>query len=308
MRSRILLLGSALVLLLQGTSLADSGAFLGVMLQGLDEMTLQELGYDGRGVYVPSVVEDGPAEKAGMRDKDIIVELGDDGVVGPGHLKELLAYYSPGDGIKVKVWRDGKTKTFEVELGERKTKAKKFPKTVIIKGAPSAWMGVVVQDLSEQLGEYFGADKGVLVTEVVEDGPAEKAGIEAGDVIAEVDGEDVQDPFDLTHNILADKEPGTVVSLVLVRDGKEIVKDLELVESPEKALKKQSQMFMWNSDDDETEIEIMKKIPGLPFLPSFQSIDIDEREELSEEMEKLSAEMEELKKGMEELRKSLKSE
>jgi len=127
-------------------------------------------------------------------------------------------------------------------------------------------------------------------------------------VITRIDGGDVQDQFDLTHNILADKEPGTVISMVLVRDGKEIEKDLELAESPENLLEKQPQMFMWNSDDNRMKIELLKKIHPFPLLPSVPSIDIEEREELSEEMEKLSAEMEELKRELEELRKSLESD
>src|SRR5688572_28068188 len=62
-----------------------------------------------------------------------------------------------------------------------------------------ARLGVKVQEMSEELRDYFGApdDAGVLVNSVVKDSPAEKAGIKPGDVITEVDGKKVEDTREL---------------------------------------------------------------------------------------------------------------
>jgi serine protease Do len=85
-----------------------------------------------------------------------------------------------------------------------------------------AWLGVVIQDLSPELAEYYKIDseKGVLVTQVYEGDPAEKAGIRANDIITEVDGEKVSSSRELSRKI-ANLTVGDQVPVTIVRDGKE---------------------------------------------------------------------------------------
>lgn len=89
-------------------------------------------------------------------------------------------------------------------------------------------LGVSVQSLGEQLAQYFGVDDGVLVVSVVEDSPAEAAGIQAGDVIIEVAGREVEDPGDLIE-VLAEQEAGPT-TVLLVRDRQERTFTVELEE------------------------------------------------------------------------------
>jgi serine protease Do len=83
------------------------------------------------------------------------------------------------------------------------------------------WLGVTIQPLTPELSKQFGLadEKGVLVGDVVEDSPAEKAGLQRGDVIVEFDGKEVQDATNL-RNIVAGTPPNTAVSLKLVREGR----------------------------------------------------------------------------------------
>jgi serine protease Do len=83
------------------------------------------------------------------------------------------------------------------------------------------WLGVTIQPLTPELSKQFGLgdEKGVLVGDVVEDSPADKAGIQRGDVIVEFDGKEVKDATNL-RNIVAGTAPNTGVSLKLVREGK----------------------------------------------------------------------------------------
>lgn len=77
-------------------------------------------------------------------------------------------------------------------------------------------IGVSTTELSGQLAEYFGVagGKGVLVTSVVEDGPAAKAGLKAGDVITAVDGEAVDSPGDISRVINRKKEGDVTLTIV----------------------------------------------------------------------------------------------
>jgi len=83
-------------------------------------------------------------------------------------------------------------------------------------------LGVMIGELTKDLADYFGVDstKGVLVSEVLKDSPAEKAGLKAGDIILKIDGHDVQDTGQL-RNTVAMVAPGTKVQLLVYRDGKE---------------------------------------------------------------------------------------
>jgi serine protease Do len=83
------------------------------------------------------------------------------------------------------------------------------------------WLGVSIQDLSPELAEYYGIKdkKGALVAQVFEGDPADKAGIQANDVIVEVDGKSIESSRDLTNKI-ANLEVGKKTSVTLLRDGK----------------------------------------------------------------------------------------
>lgn len=234
--NRHLVIGVGLAMLFTTLALAGPGGFLGVMLEPIDDDVREEMDYDGKGVSVSDLVDEGPAEKAGVKKDDIIIELDGDSVIGIGHLKDMLAYYSPGDKVKVKVWRDGKRETVNVELGESKSVTdkikKKITKKVIIHEGPNAWLGVKLQPLGSQLAEYFGTRTGVLISEVFDDSPAAKAGLKAGDVVIKVDDKKVEEPCEF-QKLVGKGEPGDKTSLVLIRSEKEMTVDVELGEVPD---------------------------------------------------------------------------
>ncbi len=83
------------------------------------------------------------------------------------------------------------------------------------------WLGVYIQDVSPDLAESFGMEKpvGALVARVVEDSPAAKAGLKAGDVVVAVEGQEIQISGDLPPRI-GRLQPGSEATLTVVRDGK----------------------------------------------------------------------------------------
>ncbi|MBN1852714.1 MAG: Do family serine endopeptidase [Pirellulales bacterium] len=83
------------------------------------------------------------------------------------------------------------------------------------------WLGAAIQDLNESLSQSFGfqSQEGVLIGDVVADGPADKAGIQSGDIITKFSGKDVAKAYQL-RNAVASTTPDTTVDVVLFRDGK----------------------------------------------------------------------------------------
>jgi serine protease Do len=239
-------------------------AWLGVELQDVDAEMAKALDLrDGEGALVNRVVDDSPAAAAGLRDGDVIVSFDGQRVRDANELTSAVRDAKPGDRAPVVVIRDGGKKTIKVELGSRKTPAAVFAPHLeaLHKGladrmihmhrgedegdgepSPMMWtmgdethafLGVQMGALTEQLGRYFGAPdgEGVLVNEVVDDSPAARAGIEAGDVILRANDRAINGPDDV-RNALRKADPGDKLSVTVLRDHAERLFDVTLGDPP----------------------------------------------------------------------------
>ncbi|MDZ7412683.1 MAG: PDZ domain-containing protein [candidate division KSB1 bacterium] len=201
-------------------------AWMGVYVRKLDQEQREELGIkERRGVVIERVAPDSPAEKAGLEEDDVILKVDGKEVKGPDELVAAVKAKRPGDKIKVEYVREGRRHEAEVVLA----RAPRVTERVVIRPFPrlegrvwgeEAWLGVQLQELNASLAEYFGVkeDEGVLVTEVKERSPADKAGLRPGDVITRLDEEQVSDVEDIAE-VLSDKEPGDSVVVAYVRKG-----------------------------------------------------------------------------------------
>jgi serine protease Do len=97
-----------------------------------------------------------------------------------------------------------------------------------------AWLGVIIQEMTPELSEHFGVPpkRGVLVTEVFPDSPAESAGVKPRDVIFEIDGVPIESVQELRQEI-QERDIGQKVALSIIREGKEIELEATLGEMPE---------------------------------------------------------------------------
>jgi serine protease Do len=288
-------------------------AWLGVYLQDINRDIREAMDLESsRGALIAGVVEDSPAEEAGIEEEDVVIEFEGEKIGGASSLTKLVNKHSPGDEITLKIVRDGKEKKVVVTLGKRPkdslyfsfedepyldmAKKLKSPGVYSLSWTSGTRIGVMVQDLSEQLGEYFGVEdgKGALITEVEEDMPAEKAGLKAGDVIVEADGDEVDDTQEL-REIISEKEEGDKVAIKVIRNHSPKSFDVEVKEAEQ-----------WSFGGDMTGLSKLKvlspekvDVPEVVLRKRFSS-------ELDEEMQKLREELGQLKKELKELREKLK--
>ena len=240
-------------------------AFLGVYLRELDDAVREAMNYEEPGIMVEDVVKEGAAAKEGIKAGDIIVSVEDKAIFNTKRLQKIISRFNPDDVIKVKIYRDGKQKIVDVKLGKREQKSammmkhkgghgkdvdimvyddakgnyhdmlKDFNLDKMMMGKrPPVYLGVHIEDITDQLGDFFGVKEGhgALVSKVVEESPAEKAGVKAGDVIIKIGDDMVKETGDIKH-ILVTKEPGTKVKVIVVRDKKEKTLKFKLEAPPE---------------------------------------------------------------------------
>ena len=133
------------------TELAAKGkvtrGWLGVSIQPMTPELAKGFGLkDSKGVLISDVVQDSPADKAGLAAGDIVVEFDKKKVDSPQDLQKVVAVTAPGKGVPVKVWRDKTEKTFEIKIGETPEdsvalKSTNKSKTMLGPGAPGHHAG-----------------------------------------------------------------------------------------------------------------------------------------------------------------------
>jgi S1-C subfamily serine protease len=198
-------------------------AWLGVKVQHLDDALREAFDLDGPGVLVNSVVEDSPADEAGLRTGDIITRVDGRPVGSTSELRRLVQRSGVGP-VEIEYVRRGRVRGTEAELrvrGERRAPRVEKRRERVIELMSGVHLGVRLQTLDADLASYFDVEPGdgVLVLEVVEDSPAMEAGLRGGDVITAIDDEPVASAKALQRLIRA-REPGDEVTVSFVRRGR----------------------------------------------------------------------------------------
>ena len=230
-------------------------SYLGVGVMDLGEEAGREIGLvDPHGIEVTSVRSGSPAEKAGLRRGDYVLTYRNERVEGQEQFARLVRETPVGRVVELGTVRDGRRSALSVEIGQRETRIEtrrvmeaaeegmdrigrelsgltfrlgdSMPRVRI--ASSNRRLGVELEDIEGQLAEYFGVERGVLVTQVREGSPADEAGLRAGDVIVGVDGRESRRSRDIDR-LLEDgsREP---VSIEIVRDRSKV--DLEIPERP----------------------------------------------------------------------------
>lgn len=218
---RKILMGVVILIAFLSVCEGYGAGFLGVTLQPLSQDLRESMGIDTelRGVLISDVVKDSPADECGLKKGDVIVEIDNKPVGRVREVIRLIREHEAGDRVTLKILRDSTPITVEAAVVERKDldlpKMKRLTRKVReILPVFGGYLGVRVEPISRSLGDYFGVKEkeGVLVVEVIDDTPAEEAGLEPGDVIMEINGKKVSDPKSLRRTI-SKYEPGDSVEI-----------------------------------------------------------------------------------------------
>jgi serine protease Do len=188
--------------------------YLGVLIQKVTPEIAESLGMEkGYGALVANVSKDGPAEKAGVKVGDVIIEFDGNPVKDSGDLPIIVARTTVEKKARMKVLRDKKEIILNVAVGELKDEE------VVASAPEKGELGLTVQRLTPQMAESLGLEKseGVVVTAIEPGSTAEEAGIRRGDVILEVDRKAVRN-LDEYKKAVAGVRKGRGV-LFLVRRG-----------------------------------------------------------------------------------------
>jgi serine protease Do len=223
----------------------DGSGWLGVEIGEVTGEKARDLKLTAqRGVVVMDVEPDGPAAKAGLKENDVITQYDGQVVEGTVQFRRLVRETPTGRTVALVISRNGATQNVSVELGERsaffekrlKGKMRDFDNAFSFSmpnqdftlamppvDARMPSLGINAEDLSGQLGTYFGAPDGagILIREVRPGTAADKAGLKAGDVIVKVDGKPIRTLADL-RVVLRDKTDQKTVALGIIRRSSEI--------------------------------------------------------------------------------------
>ena len=175
---------------IMGQLIAHGEVRRGLLGIGIDEVSAEladALGLDSRqGVLVTSVLEDLPAAAAGLQTYDVIREVDGESTDTPAALRNQIAHTSPGTKVHLKVLRDGRERSFTVELAsleeENVPTAPREPRE-------AEKLGMAVQELTDEVAQRLGLDgeNGVLVAQVQRRSAAARAGVRPRDLIVEID-------------------------------------------------------------------------------------------------------------------------
>jgi serine protease Do len=254
---------------------SGTGAYLGV---DISDITSDRLGAlklkEEQGVEITMVDQDAPAGKAGIKEHDVILTMNGTAIESGAQLRRMIHEMPAGRMVIFGISRDGQPMTIKVQLADRKKTFAYLPKdkdfhfeippipnlpdfdmpTSVVVVHTSARSGLMVENITPQLGEFFGVKNGsgVLIRSVEKGSRADKAGFRAGDVIVRVNDQPVHDTSDFSH-ALRSRTAGAV-TVNVIRDRKEQNLSLPLPERKESGEMEES--LEMPEIDAETQVEL----------------------------------------------------
>ncbi len=188
--------------------------WLGVTVQNLTQALAKSFGLKiTKGALVSDIIKDSPAQRAGLKRGDVIIEFNGKRVNSAHDLSRMVAQTTPGTNVTIGIIREGKQIEIQVKIG------KKGEQTIsAVVPASSRW-GLTVQNISPELVKQYGLEKkepGVLITYVRPNSPASNAGLQPGDIVKEIGRRKITDVRDYEKAI---REAHSELLLLVKRRG-----------------------------------------------------------------------------------------
>lgn len=207
--------------------LRDTGTvqrgYLGVQIQTVSDEIAESLGLDkARGALVSQIIEDSPAEAAGVEAGDIILSFDNKAIDQMRDLPKVVALTETDKEVEVVVWRDEKEKTLRASVGgNADDKSAAADKS---ENSEAGKLGMRLSALDEQTRAQLGLEEdanGVVITAVKPGGAAAERGVSRGELIRKVGNEEVSEPADVNRLIVGAREEKKPSVLLLVeREGR----------------------------------------------------------------------------------------
>ena len=196
-----------------------SRGWLGVAVQEVTKDLADSFGLDvPRGALIGSVLKDSPAEKAGLRNGDVITDFDSQKIIYSGDLPLIVGRIPPNKSVKATIFRDGKKILIPVKIGKLDEKIAQDT-SVEKKEETGNILGITVKEiatLTDQEKKQLGQNKGIVVSQVFP-GPASEAGIKRGDIIDKIQFKNIND-IDDYEKISKKLKKGSTIALRIIRD------------------------------------------------------------------------------------------
>jgi serine protease Do len=175
--------------------------WLGVGIQDISKQVAEYYGIKSKkGVLVTEVFPDDPADKAGIEPQDIILSINGKEVESSREITSMIADFGIGETVKIKVLRNGETRTFKVKIAKREDARISSGGT---RKEEQAELGISIENITPEIARRLNLKdaKGVIVSAVEPDSKAEQAGVRRLDIIREINHKSIATVSDLNKII-----------------------------------------------------------------------------------------------------------
>ncbi len=195
--------------------------WLGVYIQDVDKNLAQSLGLEKpQGALLAQLEPGGPAENAGLRAGDVVIRFHDQVVVDASDLPHIVGLLSAGQKVDAQIIRRGKQRRVSVEIGAR-------PGDSAVAASGGDILGLEVSGVDDETEQGRRLPGGVSVVKVYPNSAAGDAGLQVGDILAQL-GYQTLDGVDDYEEVLAQLPKGTPVALRFFRHGRSIFRTIEI--------------------------------------------------------------------------------
>jgi Do/DeqQ family serine protease len=184
-------------------------AWIGVIVQDVDEKLASYLEVPGKkGVIIQTVEPQSPAEKAGLKESDIILSIGDRKITSVGDFESVAKSLAAGDTMQTRLWRNNRKKTVSV-------KTKLFP-LELAEELAFTMLGIKVDDITKAARRKYriATREGVVISQIKKRSYLAHIGAEPGDVIRQIDDYNVKNSEDFQKAIVKFRRKNSVVLLL----------------------------------------------------------------------------------------------
>ena len=197
--------------------------WLGVYIQDVDKNLAESLGLSKpQGALIAQVEEGSPADKAGIKPGDVVVKLNGRNIVDASDLPHTVGLVKPGETVSATVIRNAKKRQLSVKVDVRPG-----DEGDTLADSNQDQLGLEVEDVEDRIKDGWRLPGGVMVRTVLPNTPAEKAGLQPGDVLVQL-GYKVIGNVDDYNKVLVDLPRNTPVALRFFRRGRSVFRTIEL--------------------------------------------------------------------------------